>query len=38
VFGIARHKHVLAVIDEKLVAETVSPKELGKGVPAVTGL
>jgi hypothetical protein len=37
-FQVARHKHVSAVMDARLVAETVVPTELGKGVSAVTGL
>jgi hypothetical protein len=37
VFGIDRYKHVSAVTDTRLVAETVVPKELGKGVSVVTG-
>jgi hypothetical protein len=38
VFGVTRHKLVSAVMDTKLVAETVVPKKLGRGIPVVTGL
>jgi hypothetical protein len=38
VFEVARYKHISAVNDIKLAAETVVPKELGKGIPAVKGL
>jgi hypothetical protein len=36
VFGVTGYRQVSAVTDTKLVAEAFVPKELGKGVPAVT--
>jgi hypothetical protein len=38
VLGVTKRNHVSAVTDTRLVAETVVPKELDKGVSVITAL